>query len=426
MARPRSARPAGARALRERVGVPGALKFPNFRNYWLGLLASVAGHQMLVLFSLGWLMYNLAEGDTRFVGYMTACIAVPAILLNLFGGVFADKISPKRLLGVSQLVTAVNVATLGVLVLLEVANEWHVLGAAFLLGTVQAFDDPTRQSIFPRLVGRMALDNAVVLNSMVWTGTRIIAPALAAMIVDRLDIHTAIFISASGFLVLSLVSQTLRLPDLERARGSVAKEMMLGFRFIRSSPIFSFLIGMTFFNSMFGMSYVFLMPEFANQVLGVGSSKIGWLLGASGAGGFTGLILAGNLGRVRQKGRFLIGGAVLFGIFLVLFALVSHLKLYELSLVILFLEGVANSTYLILVMTTLHSLVPDQFRGRVMGFYAITWSIVPLGGLQSNLIAHYLSAPIAVAIGGSLVIAFALGPALANPRIRAIGFAAKE
>ena len=143
----------------------------------------------------------------------------------------------------------------------------------------------------------------MVLNSMVWTGTRIIAPALGAMTVDWLDIHTAIFLSAPGFLVLSMVSQTLKLPDLERARGSIAEEMMLGFRFIRSSPIFSFLIGMTFFNSMFGMSYVFLMPEFANQVLEVGSSKIGWLLGASGVGGFTGLILAGNLGWVQQRGR---------------------------------------------------------------------------------------------------------------------------
>ena len=406
--------------LRGMIHVPIALKYPDFRNYWLGLLAGVTGYQMLVMFGLGWLIYDLTE-DARYVGYMSASIAAPAIVLNLFGGVFADKLNPKRLLGLTQSITAVVVVGLGLLTLQGMVNQWHVLAAAFLIGAVQAFDTPTRQSIFPRLIERKALPNAVALNSVVWTGTRIFAPAVAGLIIGQTNISTAIFVSAAGFLVLSLVSQTLKLPPLERARGNVFKEMMTGFLFIKRSPIFSFLIGMTFFNSMFGMSYIFLMPVFASEVLEVGAVKIGWLMGAAGVGALSGIFIASNLGNVEHKGRLLIGGAVFFGTTLILFAIASHFKQYELSLVILFLEGFSNAIYLMMVMTTLHSLVPDNFRGRVMGFYAITWSLAPLGGLQSNFIAHYLSAPVAVAIGGTLVIAFALAAAVGNRRVRTLG-----
>ena len=407
--------------LRERVHVPSALRYPDFRNYWFGMLASVTGYQMLVMFSLGWLISHELTGDARYLGYMSTAIAVPGISLNLFGGVLADKLNPKRLLGLTQFITAAVVFGLAVLTVLDVVNRWHVLVAAFLIGTMQAFDNPTRQSIFPRLIERKALYNAVALNSSVWTGTRIFAPAIAGVIIGRADIHVAIFISAAGFLALSLVSQRLRLSPVERARGRVFQEMMVGFSFIKSSPLFSILIGMTFFNSLFGMSYVFLMPVFADEVLDVGAEKIGWLMGAAGLGALTGILIAANLGKSRYKGWLLIGGAAFFGTFLILFAITSNAQLYGLSIVMLFLADLSISIYLMMVMTTLQSLVPDQYRGRVMGIYSITWSIILLGGLLSSQIAHHINAPVAVAVGGALVVAFALGIALGSRRVRALG-----
>ena len=413
-------------SLRERVRVPSALRYPDFRNYWFGLLASVTGYQMLVMFSLGWLIRNELTGDTRYLGYMSTALAVPAIILGLFGGVFADKLNAKRLLGLAQFATAAVVFALAVMTALDIVTRWHVLVAAFLVGAMQAFDNPTRQSIFPRLVERKALYSAVALNSSVWTGTRIFAPAIAGVIVGQTDISTAIFISAAGFLILSLASQMIRVPHAERARGSVLKEMGAGFAFIRRNRIFSILIGMTFFNSFFGMSYVFLMPAFADEVLEVGPEKIGLLIGAAGIGALVGILISANLGKFRYKGWLLIGGAIVSGAFLILFALTSSSKLYEASLVMLFLADMGMSTYLMMVMTTLQVLVPDQFRGRVMGFYATTWSMIPLGGLLSSQVAYYIGAPVAVAIGGALVVAFALTIAVGSRRVRALGSSGEE
>ena len=408
--------------LLEVLRVPRALSYQEFRNYWFGLLLSVTGYQMLVLFALGWLIRIELTADTRYLGYMGTAIAVPAIVLNLFGGVFADKLNPKRLLWLTQSSTGVIVVGLGLLSAFDLVHEWHVLAAAFLIGSVQAFDGPTRQSIFSRLIGREALSSAIALNSSVWTGTRIFAPLAAGIIIGQTGLSPAIFVSAVGFLVFALIARSLKFAPTERAPGSLLSEMLTGFMFIKNNPIFAILIGMTFFSGMFGMSYVLLMPVFADEVFEVGAARIGLLMGGAAVGALTGIIISSNLGELIYRGWLLLVAAALFGVLLVLFGFTSSLKLYWLSIGVLFFADLFASVYLVSVMTTLHSLVPDQFRGRVMGFYGISWSMVTLGGLQASFVAHYGSAPLAVAIGGGLVVALTLGVALFSPRVRALSY----
>ena len=409
--------------IRDRVHVPSAFRYPDYRNYWFGLLASVTSYQMLFMFCLGWLVFDIT-GDTRTVGYMSAAMAGPTILLNLFGGVLADKLNPKRLMGLTQCTTAAIIVGLGVLTLRDAVELRHVVVAAFIMGAVLAFDEPCRQTIYPRLIPRNVLPNAVALNSVIWTGTRVIGAPLAGLIIGISNISTVIFICAGGFVALGLIVQTVNLRPLERTRGAILQEMMTGFKFIRRNSVFSFLIVMTFFNSMFGMSYFFLMPVIANEVLHVGAGKIGVLMGASGIGSLAGVAIFVALGTISNRGRLIIGGAICFGSALMLFALTAHFQSYELSMVVLFASGIANSLYLMAVMTTLHTLVPDNFRGRVMGFYTITWSIILLGGFQANQIAYYINPPAAIAIGGGLVVAFALWAATGNRLTRAIDSAA--
>ncbi len=401
--------------------MPEALTYPQFRNYWAGLLVSVTGYQMLVLFSLGWLITHELSGDARSLGYMSTAVAGPAILLTLFGGVFADKLSPKHLLFATQSATGLVVLAVGLLVALDKIQQWHVLVAAFIIGSVQAFDNPARQSIFPRLVSRDALYNAVALNSSVWTGTRIFGPLAAGIIIGRTDTYVAIFATATGFFTMALVARSLQLSVVQRAHGSVLREMAAGFGFLRRHSLFLTLIGMTFFNGMFGMSYIFLMPVFAADVLDVGPERLGLLMGAAGTGALLGIVLAANARRFPRKGWLLLGGAAAHGCCLVLFALVSDAGHYRLSMVTLFAADLSVSVHLMMVMTTLQTLVPDEFRGRVMGFYTITWSMIPLGGLQASQIAHHVSPPIAVAIGGLAVATLALVVAVTNHRVRDIG-----
>ena len=354
---------------------------------------------------------------------MGLAAGLPAIALNLFGGVIADKVNQRRLLIVTQITSSMGMLALATLTLTGLVEPWHIIASAFLIGSVQAFDTPTRQSLFPHLIDREDMLNAVALNSMVWQGTRVIGPAIGGIIIGtRLGVAPGFFAPFLGFLIMAVMIATLRLPPIQRAKGaSLFHDMAQGINFVRTNTIFAFLISMTFFNSIFGMSYIFILPVFARDIFEVGTSGLGVLHGASGFGAVLGTLITASLGNFQRKGWLILGGAVLFGTFLILFAVTGSLfKFFPLSLVFIFCAGMSTSIYMITIMSTLQMMVPNELRGRVMGIYGMTWSLLPVGAMQSGAVAEYTSAPLAVAIGGAAVIFFAIVMGLSIRQVRTL------
>ncbi|MFQ6026363.1 MAG: MFS transporter, partial [Dehalococcoidia bacterium] len=335
-------------------------------------------------------------------------IAVPALVLNLLGGVLADRLGPKLLVATAQSISATAVALLAALVLLDRVEAWHVLAVAVIAGTVQAFDQPSRSSLFPRLVEREHISNAVAMESIVWNAVRVLAPALAGVVIERLSIQASMFFSASSFYFLAAVITLLKLRARPPATGQVIRQMGESLRYVGRHPVFFYVMLLTFCNSMFGMAYVLLMPVFAVEVLNVGAEQVGLLLGVSGVGAIAGTWFIGSLKRGAPKGRIILGGAMLYGVTQILFALAAWQGLYWASMGLLFLVGVSNSLYLVGGLSTLQELVPDQIRGRVMGLYGATWSLSPLGMAQAGFIAQYFGAPLAVASGAVVMVIVAI------------------
>ena len=408
---------------KSRILLPPALQYPAYRLYWIGMLVSVSGFQMFRA-AQAWFVYELT-GSPLFLGYAAAASAAPGIVFNLFGGVFADKLDKRLLVMATQAANAWLILLLGIMTLLDVVEVWHVLVIVFLSGSVEAFDTPARQAIYPHLIDRRAMMSAVALNSSVWSGNRIVAPAIAGFIIALTNMETSFFVAAFCFAVMAVVMVFLKVPAIPQGgRGNPIQDMFEGLSFIGRNSIFSFLIGMTFFNSFFGMAYVFLMPMFAQDSLGLGAGEYGTLLSAGGVGSLLVTLWLGSRRDTRYKGLLIIGGAVLFGISLIVFGVTSrYIGSFELALAILFLMGAVTSTYMISIQSSLQMMVPDRMRGRVMGFYGMTWSIMPLGGLQAGALANiaFIGAPFAVVIGGLAVAAFAVGPALLNGKVRNLG-----
>ena len=402
--------------------LPPAFHYPAYRAYWLGMLGSVAGFQVF-RFAQAWLVYELT-GSALYLGYTLAANALPGIFFNLFGGVFADKLNKRILIVTTQTVTALLIFALGGLTLLDLVQIWHILVIAFLAGAAEAFDTPARQALYPHLIDRKVMTSAVALNSSIWQGTRIVAPAIAGVLIDMVNTGSAFILAGAGFVVMAVVMASLRLPPIPAgAPGNPARALLDGVTFIGRNGVFSFLIAMTFFNSFFGNAYVLLMPVFAVDVLEVGARGQGFLLMAGGVGSLATTIWVGARGGVRRRGLFIIGGAVVFGLGVAAFGVTAHfLRSYPLALALIGLIGCCNSVYMISIQSSLQLLVPDNMRGRVMGFYGMTWSIMPLGGLQAGALASiaFIGAPFAVAIGGVAVAAAALGPVLMSRRIRNI------
>lgn len=404
-----------------RFQVLTALRHPGFRRFWTGMVASVLGFQIMTV-AQGWLIYDLTDSELA-LGYVGLAAGLPAIVLNLFGGVIADRVNQRILLMVTQMISSLGMLALAALTLMGLVEPWHIIASAFLIGSVQAFDTPTRQALFPHLIEREDMLNAVALNSMVWQGTRVIGPAIGGVIIGtRLGVAPGFFAPFLGFLLMAVMISTLRLPPIKRAgSGSLFGDMAQGVNFVRTNSIFAFLIGMTFFNSIFGMSYIFMLPVFARDIFEVGSAGLGILHAVSGVGAVLGTLITASLGNFRHKGMLLLGGAVLFGAFLMLFAAAGSIFVFfPLSLAFIFCAGVSASMYMITIMSTLQLMVPNELRGRVMGIYGMTWSLLPMGAMQSGAIAEYTSAPLAVAVGGGAVILFAVVMGLGNRRVRTL------
>ena len=412
--------PAGS-FLSRLLSVPPAMRYPQYRAYWFGTLASVCGFQMLI-FAQGWLTYELT-GSPLYLGYVAVASALPSIALNLFGGVFADRLDKRKLIFFTQILTAAIIFTLAFLTLFELVRVEHILALAFAAGAVNAFDQPARQALYPHLIDRRVIMSAVALNSAIWQGTRIVAPAVAGIIIGLIGTATAMFVAGAGFVVMAIVILTLRVPRIEAgSTGGALGALWEGLRFIGGSSIFSFLIAMTFFNSFFGMAYITMMPAIAVDVLKVGPDGQGLLMTVGGVGALGVTMLLSSAGNFHRKGLLIIGGGVAFGLSIVAFALTSRfVGSYPLALALMFVMGTSSSTYMISIMSSLQLLVPDRMRGRVMGFYGMTWSIMPLGGMQAGAVATFVGVPVAIAIGGALVAAFSLGPALINRQLRNLG-----
>ena len=400
--------------------LPISMRYGQYRYYWVALLIGVTGHQMLLQFTMGWLMFELT-GEELDLAFLGLAIAMPAILFNVFGGAMADRFEPRVLVTSSQSIAATGVVVLAIMVLMDKVEPWHLLVVAGIIGSVQAFDSPSRSSIFPRLVQREHIVNAVAMESIVWNVVRIFGPLFAGIIIDRVSIPASMFASAASFYLLGAVVSVLRLRARAPSQGQVARQIAAGLRYVRQHSVFSIIMMLTFCNSMFGMAYIGLMPVFAKDVLEVGAERIGWLLGAAGIGAIIGTVVVGNMKDRHPLGLAILAGAVFYGLGLVLFAFTADQNMYLVSMAVLVFVGIAHSLYITGGIAAIQSLVPDQLRGRIMGLYGVTWSLGPLSLVFGGPVSKALdSPPWAVAIGAMIVVVVAILVGLFSPQMRSL------
>ena len=189
-----------------------------------------------------------------------------------------------------------------------------------------------------------------------------------------------------------------------RVKRRVVDDLTDGVRYILRSRIFYTLIGLTYATHFFGFQYVQLMPLFAKRfdVGADGEVGLGFLYSIMGVGAITGTAVASRLRGQRRLGRFMIGGSLLFTVFVSVFAFSPY---FVLSLAAIFFAAMSNTVFFVSSMTTLQLRVPSNLRGRVMGIYTVTFSLIPLGGFMGGAIADSLDERWAVFIGAALLAA---------------------
>ncbi len=401
-----------------------ALRHRDFRLYWVGFVVSVSGQQMQWMIE-GWLIYQLS-GSALLLGVNGVAQLVPSMALTLFGGALADKFDQRKLLVTVQMLFIVVLGALAAMGLLGLLTAWHVIAGGFVLSAIGAFEGPARQAMFPHLVPRDAMPSAVALNAMIHPGTRVLAPVLGGLF-SAVVFDASASASVAGGAIFALAAFAVavyagtllrvRLPVVTRARGrTVLGDMADGVKYIWRQRIFTFLIGMAYYNMLFGISMSVLFPVFAKDVLFVGPEGLGFMWGAMGVGSVAGVFVASSFTLPTQQRPLLVGGSLTLGLFMIAFALSTW---YWVSLVLLFVIGLGASAFNVAIQTNLQMLVANELRGRVMGIWSMVHtSVRPAGEMQFGAVAALLCAPIAFIVSGALIIAFALAYVAPSSQIR--------
>ncbi len=392
----------------------GALGYPNYRRFWFANVARVFGMQFRFI-GAGWLVTELTPSPV-WLGIVGVASALPMILLSVPAGALADRFDSKRLLVWSQVSTALSMLAMALLIVAGLVNVWVVVVWSVLVGVPMALGNPAQNAILPRLIEKPAIPSAVAYMSGIWNVVGIVGPAAAGILIALIGTGQAFFVTAAGFGLSAILLQTLRLAPIE-TRPHVAGGMLGGVRYIASNQLFAAIIGLSFFTSIFGASYMILLPNFARSVLGQGSGMLGMMGAAIGLGALAGTIAIVRLARSKSLGLIMLLAAAAFGVCVAGFAASRALPMV---LVFLFATGLTSSIYLNIGMTALQMLVPDELRGRVMGVWGMTWFLQAAGGLPVGILASWVGTPYAIAIGALMVSAFALVLLATVPSLRRI------
>jgi len=383
-------------------GMLRALRHRNYQLFFSGQLISLIGTWMQSV-AESWLIYRLT-GSSVLLGFIGFSAQIPVFLLAPVGGLVADRFNRHRILLVTQTSAMLLVSALAMVTLLGRVETWHIFTLAALLGVVNAFDIPARQSFVVEMVGKEDLVNAIALNSSMFNGARMVGPAVAGILVGAIGEGWCFFANAvsyiavlTGLLLMNVVPR-LRQPE----PGSAVVRMKEGFGFVwRTRPVRALilLLGVV---SLMGMPYAVLMPIFANRILHGGPSSLGLLMGATGVGALAGaLTLAARRG-VSGLGSWISYAAAGFGGGLILF---SFSRSFWLSALLLIPVGFSMMVQMASSNTLVQMMVPDHLRGRVMAVYSMMFmGMAPLGALMAGLLADRLGAPATVALGGSVCI----------------------
>jgi MFS family permease len=363
-----------------------ALRYRNYRLFVAGQGVSLVGTWMQQI-AMSWLIFRLT-GSALLLGLIGFTSQAPSLILTPLAGVLADRWDRRRLLVATQALAMLQAAVLAGVVLADVVQVWQVILLSVVLGVVNSFDIPIRQSFVVEMVeNREDLGNAIALNSTLFNAARLIGPSLAGLIVATVGEGFCFLINSLSYLAVLAALAAMRLTPRTVGPGHrrVIHELREGFRYAFGfSPIRSiiFLVALV---SLMGMPYTVLMPLFAKEILHGGAHTYGFLMAASGFGALVSTLFLASRPTVLGLGRIITTGVVLFGAGLACFALSSSLLL---SLTSLSVAGFGVMAVMASGNTILQTIVKEEMRGRVMSFHAVAINgVAPLGSLLAGFLA---------------------------------------
>jgi MFS family permease len=375
-----------------------ALRHRNFQLFFSGQIISLVGTWMQTV-AQSWLIYRIT-GSGALLGLLGFVGQMPIFVLSPVAGLVADRWPRQKVVIATQTSSMTLAFILAALTMTHHILVWEIIVLATLLGIINAFDVPARQSFLIEMVGREDLLNAIALNSSMFNGARVAGPAIAGILVALVGEGWCFLLNGISYLAVIAGLFLMRIRKLPPVQDGVSplEKLREGIRFARQTKPIRTILTLVALVSFMALPYTVLMPIFAVKILHGGASAYGALMGAVGVGAMFGALALAMRQQLRGLGNVVAYSATGLGASLVLFG-VSHW--YWISMVILAISGFTMMMQFTASNTLIQAMVPDQLRGRVMSLYAMMFlGMTPFGSLLAGALADRIGAPVTVALGG--------------------------
>jgi MFS family permease len=366
----------------------------NFRLFFIGQLVSVSGTWMQQV-AQNVLIYQLTHSPVD-LGFSAALQFLPMLLFGSYGGLIADRFEKRRILYVTQACAGTLALVLGLLVSTHHVTLDRVFLMGFLLGIVNMFDNPARQSFVQEMVGRDLMANAVSLNSVLMNAGRLVGPSLAGILIALVGIVACFYVNAASYLAVLLALALMRKKEFypmaitERAKG----QLRLGLRYAFETPalrnviIAAAVVGTLAFN--FSVTLLLLARQTFHH-----PNEYSVLLACMGFGAVLGGLYVAH--RSRPTLRLLAVLSTLFGIFMTVVAFAPTEIVADVGMVA---TGACSIAFLSTANATLQLKSHQVMRGRVMSLYAIAvLGSTPVGSPLVGFIISQTNPRVGIAVG---------------------------
>lgn len=394
-----------------------AFRHRGFRIFFLGQGISQFG-TWLQLIATSWLMYRLT-GSALYLGLASFALQIPFLLLAPFAGVWVDRLSKRTVLRTTNSIALAQSLAMLALVASHQIQPWHLVAGNLVLGVVNAFDSPARQSMLIELVeGRADLPNAIAFQSMLMNGARFVGPMIGGAVIALGGEVWGFALNSASYLAILIAIAALRLRPREAhgTHGGLLNELAAGFRwaygFLPSRGLLLLLAAVSF-----GVqSMQALQPFFARDVFGGDSRTLGWLIGAGGLGAVSAMLYLALRPTVRGLLRVIGWSAAAAGAAVIGYSWCARLAP---ALALVYVAGMGMMLTAGSVNTVLQTIVEDRLRARVAALYVMSFiGVSPLGALASGWAAQYVGPPAALGIGGACALCAALAYLARLPAMR--------
>lgn len=350
--------------------------------------------------AVSWVIYS--ETHSKFMLGLTLFASLfPSFIFSFLGGVVSDRYNRYKLLLITQVASMIQAVLLTLLIFFRHYNVWEIIALSALLGLINAFDVPARQSLVYEMVDDKAdLPNALALNSSMVNLSRLIGPGIAGLALEKFGddicfgINAVSFIAVIGSLLMMKLPEYTPKPRLNNVFGDLKD----GFSYIKRTPSIAFVLIMLALVSLLVLPFSTLIPVYAKDIFKGTASTFGVIDSVIGLGAFCGAIFLASLKPGRNLRKILAINTLIFGAGLVLF---SHTTYYPIALLFATVSGFGMMSQITISNTLIQTTVNPLMRGRVISFYAMAFfGMQPLGGLLIGTVSQWIGTPDTVLIQG--------------------------